>query len=195
MRANVLVSVMIAECTSGGPRRTSVRANVLVSVIAECTGGGPRRTPVRAGLAAGPLQLGPVSGVRDPGAAAEAGGHRHDPLHPAGPERRHVTEEGVHAKIQQAIIPYEDLLTIVKRPKLQWYGHVSYLSGLAKTTLQGTVKGGRRQGRQKKRLEDNIREWTGISSPSPRAVKNREKWKKVGCEIICGAPTTLRVKG
>ena len=35
-------------------------------------------------------------------------------------------------------------------------------SGLAKTILQGTVKGGRRQGRQKKRLEDNIREWTGL---------------------------------
>ena len=38
-------------------------------------------------------------------------------------------------------------LTIVKRRKLQWYGHVSRSSGLAKTILQGTVKGGRRQGR------------------------------------------------
>ena len=87
----------------------------------------------------------------------------------------HVTNEEVHAKVQQAIGPHEDLLTIVKRPKLQWYGHVSYLSGLAKTTLQGTVKGGRRQGRQKKRLEDNIREWTGISSPSPRGQSRTEK--------------------
>ena len=49
-------------------------------------------------------------------------------------------------KIQQAIGPHEDLLTIVKRGKLQWYGHVSRSSGLAKTILQGTVKGGRRQG-------------------------------------------------
>ena len=37
----------------------------------------------------------------------------------------HVTNEGVRAKIQQAIGPHEDLLTIVKRRKLQWYGHVS----------------------------------------------------------------------
>ena len=56
----------------------------------------------------------------------------------------HVTNEEVRAKIQQAIGPHENLLTIVKRHKLQWYGHVSRSSGLAKTVLQGTVKGGRR---------------------------------------------------
>ena len=74
----------------------------------------------------------------------------------------HVTNEEVRAKIQQALGPHEDLLTIVKRHKLQWYGHVSRSSGLAKTILQGTVKGGRRQGRQRKRWEDNISEWTGL---------------------------------
>ena len=81
----------------------------------------------------------------------------------------HVTNEEVCDKIQQAIGPHEDPLTIVKRRKLQWYGHVFRSSGLAKTILQGTVKGGRRQGRQRTRWEDNIREWTGWSSPIPRA--------------------------
>ena len=71
----------------------------------------------------------------------------------------HVTNEEVCAKIQQAIRPHEDLPTVVKRRKLQCYGHVSRSSGLAK---QGTVKGGRRQGRQKKRREGNIRERTGL---------------------------------
>ena len=70
----------------------------------------------------------------------------------------HVTNVEVRAKIQQAIGPHEDLLTIVKRCKLQWYGHVSHSSGLAKTILQGTVKGGRSHGRQRERWEDNIRE-------------------------------------
>ena len=37
----------------------------------------------------------------------------------------HVTNEEVRAKIQQVIGPHEDLLTIVKRHKLLWYGHVS----------------------------------------------------------------------
>jgi len=92
----------------------------------------------------------------------------------------HVTSEEVRAKIQQATGPHEDLLTTVKRCKLQWYGHVSHSSGLAKTFLQGTVKGGRRQGRQRKRWEDNIREWTGLEfAKSQRAVENREKWRKL----------------
>ena len=63
----------------------------------------------------------------------------------------HVTNEEVRAKIQQAIGPHENLLTIVKRRKLQWYGHVSRSLGPAKTIFQGTVKGGKRQGRQGKR--------------------------------------------
>ena len=92
----------------------------------------------------------------------------------------HVTNQEVCAKIQQAIVPHEDLLTIIKRRKLQWYGHVSHSSGLAKTVCQGTVKGGRRQGRQRKRWENNIRVWTGRSSASPigqwRTGKNGEHW-------------------
>ena len=108
----------------------------------------------------------------------------------------HVTNELVRAKIQLAIGPYEDLLTIVKRCKLQWYGHISRSSGLAKTILQDTVKGGRRQGRQRKRWEDNIRERAGLEfAKSERAVENREKMEETGCEIICDAPTTLAVKG
>ena len=92
----------------------------------------------------------------------------------------HVTNEEVRAKIQQAIGPHEDLLKIVKRRKLQWYGHVFRSLGLAKTILQGTVKGGRRQGRQRKRWEDSIKEWTGLEFvKSQRAVENTEKWRKL----------------
>ena len=92
----------------------------------------------------------------------------------------HVTNEEVRAKIQQAIGPHEDLLTTVKKRKLQWYGHVSRSSGLAKTILQGTVKRGRRQGRQRKRWEDNIREWTGLEfGKSQKAVENRKNWRKL----------------
>ena len=97
-----------------------------------------------------------------------------------------VTNEEVRAKIQQAIGPHEDLLTIVKRHKLQWYGHVSRSSGLAKTILQGTVKGGRRQHQ-------------GMDRPGvwqvPEGSGEQGKMEKTGCKIICGAPTTLAVKG
>ena len=64
----------------------------------------------------------------------------------------HVTNEEVRAKIQQAI----------------------------ETILQGTVKGGRRQGRQKKRWENNTRECTGLEfARSQKAVENSEKWRKL----------------
>ena len=90
-----------------------------------------------------------------------------------------VINEEVSEKIQQAIELHEDL-TIVKRHKLKWCGYVSRSSGLAKTILQGTMKGRRRQGRQKKRWEDNIRKWTGLEfTKSWWAVENREKWRKV----------------
>ena len=94
-------------------------------------------------------------------------------------QRPHVTNEEVCAKIQQAIRPHKDL-TIIKRCKLQWYGLVFRSSGLAKSILQGTVKGGRRPGRQRKRWEDNIRDGQAWSSPSPggqwRTGKNGRNW-------------------
>ena len=106
----------------------------------------------------------------------------------------HVTNEEVRAKIQQAIGSHEDL-TIVKRRKLQWYGHVSRPSGLAKTILQGTVEGGRRHGGQRKRWEDNIREWTGLDfGKSQRAVENWEKWRKLVAKssVVPQRPSRLR---
>ena len=105
-----------------------------------------------------------------------------------------VTHGEVRAKIQQAIGPHEDLPTIVKRSKLQWYRHVSRSSGLAKTILQGTVKGGKRQGRQRKRWEDNIREWTGLKfGKSQRAVENRNTWRKLVAKssVVTQRPSRL----
>ena len=107
----------------------------------------------------------------------------------------HVTNEEIRAEIQQAIGPHEDLLTIIKRRKFQWYGYVSCSLGLAKTMLQGTVKGGRRQGRQRKRKEANIREWTGLEfAKSHRAVENRETWRKLVAKscVVPQRPSRLR---
>ena len=104
----------------------------------------------------------------------------------------HVTNEEVCAKIQQAIGPHKDLLMLVKRRKLQWYDHVFHSSGLTKTILQGTVKEGRRQGRQRKRWEDNVREWTGLEGQ--RAVENKEKWRKLVAKssVVPQRPSWLR---
>ena len=104
--------------------------------------------------------------------------------------KSHVTNEEVRNRIRQAIEPYEDLLTTVEKPKLRWYGHVTRSTGLAKMILQGTVQGGRRKGRQKKKLEDNVTEWTGLKlGEALRKAENREEWRKSSCPIILGAPT------
>ena len=62
----------------------------------------------------------------------------------------HVTNEEFRSRIQKAI-GLHDALTMVKKRKLRWYGHISRSSGMANTIPQGTVKGARRRGRQKKR--------------------------------------------
>ena len=85
---------------------------------------------------------------------------------------------------------------IVKRRKLQWYGHVSRSSGLAKTILQGTVKGGKKT----RQTEEKVgRQHQGVDGPGVRQVPEgggeQRKTKETGSEIICGAPTTLSVKG
>ena len=87
----------------------------------------------------------------------------------------HVINEEVRNRIQNAIKMHDDLLTMVKKRKLRWYGHISRSSGMAKTVLQRTVKGARRRGRQKKRWEDNIKELTEMGfGDTLKAAEDRE---------------------
>ena len=67
--------------------------------------------------------------------------------------------------------------------------------------LQGTVQGGRRKGRQKKRWEDNITELTGLKlGEALRKAENREGWRKVVAQsslvpyyrhVVISKPTTF----
>ena len=96
----------------------------------------------------------------------------------------HVTNEDVRRKIRAAIGKHNELLTLVKKWKQRWFGHSSRSSGLAKMILQHTVLGKRRKGRQKKRCEDNIKEWIRMDfattfASSTRAAEYRTRWKGV----------------
>ena len=94
--------------------------------------------------------------------------------------RDHISNEEVRNRTRPAIGPHEDLLTTVKRRKLKWYGHITRSSGLAKTILQGTVQEGRKRGRQKRRWEDNIPEWTGMTlGAAMRKTERREEWREL----------------
>ena len=107
----------------------------------------------------------------------------------------HVMNQEVCNRIQNATGMHGDLLTMVKKRKLSWYGHISRSSGMAKTILQGTVKGARRRGRQKNRWEDNIKEWTGMGfGESLRAAEDREGWKGIVAtsSVVSERPPRLR---
>ena len=57
------------------------------------------------------------------------------------------------------------------------------------------MKGGGRQSRQRKRWEDDIREWTGLEfAKSHRAVEKREKWRKLVAKlsVVPQRPSWLR---
>ena len=66
----------------------------------------------------------------------------------------HVTNEEV--------VGYDKLLILVKERKLRWFGHVSRSSGLAKTILQGTMKGKKEADRRRggKPISKSGHEWT-----------------------------------
>ena len=107
----------------------------------------------------------------------------------------HVTNEEVSNGIQKAIGVHDDLLTMIKKRILRWYGHISRSSGMAKTILQGTMKGARKKGRQKKRWEVNIKKWTGMQfGDSLRAAENREGWKGIVAtsSVVPRRPPRLR---
>ena len=107
----------------------------------------------------------------------------------------HVTNEEVRAKIQQAIGPHEDLLTILKRRKLQWYGHVSRSSCLAKTIMQRHSERGKETRQTEEEVGRQHREWTGLGfAKSQRVVENRENWRKLVAKssVVPQRPSRLR---
>ena len=65
----------------------------------------------------------------------------------------------------------------------------------ARISWKFTVKGGTRRGRQKKRWEDNIKEWAGLEfAQSQTAMENREKMEEICCKVMGGAPSIPAVK-
>ena len=51
-----------------------------------------------------------------------------------------ISNDEVINRIKNEIGPFDDLITLVKKWKLRWYGHVTRSTGLAKTIMQGTQK-------------------------------------------------------
>ena len=79
----------------------------------------------------------------------------------------HVTNEEVRAKIQQAIGPHEDLLTVVKRHKETQTAVVWSCLTFIRSGQNHLARHSERGKKMRKRLEANIREWTGLEFVKP----------------------------
>ena len=109
--------------------------------------------------------------------------------------KNHDTNEEVRAKSQRAIGPHEDQLTIVKRRKLQRYGHISRPSGLAKTYL---ARHSEREKKTRQTEEEVGRQHQEIDRPGvcqvPEGSREQEKWRKLVAKssVVPQRPSWLR---
>ena len=107
--------------------------------------------------------------------------------------KNHVTNEEVCAKIQQAIGPHRDLTIIKRQTAVVWACLTFIRSGRNHLARRSE------RGKKTKQTEEVGRQHQGMGRPGVRQVpegsEEQRKMEETGCESICGAPTTLAVKG
>jgi len=110
--------------------------------------------------------------------------------------REHKTNEYVHQKVKEYVGKYEHLLTIVKRRKMKYFGHVIRHDNLQKTIVQGTVEGNRKRGRPRKNWMSNIMEWSGLHLQQIlRRAEDRREWRKTAASSSLRSPRRLQSHG
>ena len=106
----------------------------------------------------------------------------------------HVTNEEVRAKIQQAIGPHED------PPDHRKETQIAVVWSCLPFIRSGILARHSERGKKTRQTEEEMgRQHQGMDRPGVRHVPEgsgeQGKMEKTGCEIICGAPTTLKVNG
>ena len=107
----------------------------------------------------------------------------------------HVTNEEVRAKIQQAIGPHEDLLTIVETQTAVVWSCLPFIG-----SGQNHLARYSERGKKTRQTEEEVgRQHQGMDRPGLRQVPEdsgkQGKMEETGCEITCGAPVTLTIRG
>lgn len=90
----------------------------------------------------------------------------------------HVTNE----EISQRVHLEEDVVTTIKRRKVQLFGHVCRMNDdrLLKIIMLGMVDGNNGRGRPRPAWIDDIREWTGMPLRHMTEIAHdREQWRAV----------------
>ena len=98
------------------------------------------------------------------------------------PYTEHKSNEEVKNRIELEVGKVVNLLEVVRKRKLQWFGHVvrQGADSLAKTILEGMVDGKRNRGRPEKSWMNNIIEWTGMKVVDLiKSARDRKAWKTI----------------
>ena len=75
---------------------------------------------------------------------------------------------------------HRQLLNIIKKRKLCFFGHLCRADGLAKVVVCGIHPGRRRRGRPRRRYGDDIRAWTGMDlGTAIRCTADRSVWREI----------------
>ena len=95
------------------------------------------------------------------------------------PFTAYKTNVSVQEQIIAIIGQYEPLIEIVRRRKMQWFGHIKRHTGtLSNTILQGYIEGKSNQGRPKTNWATNIFTWTNRSVVEcHRVAEDRKRWR------------------
>ena len=106
--------------------------------------------------------------------------------------RQKITNVIVKEKIVSLVGNYVPLLTIVKKRKLCWFGHITRHNSLAKTILQGKVDGKRSQGRPRLKWMNNICKWTSNNLEDLLLMTlNRDDWRSFYYHRSVYVPPTI----
>lgn len=95
----------------------------------------------------------------------------------------HYSSHTSNKEVWQLMVSYigeqERLISVVKRRKLQWFGHVvRWKHSLANTILQGGTDGRIKRGRPVICWIDNIKQWTGMDFKHLiHTAEDIEEWK------------------
>ena len=104
------------------------------------------------------------------------------------------TNEWIMDKIKE-ICGYEpeDVMDVVKRRKLQYFGHLVRGGGTGRAVMEGGMEGSRGRGRPRKNWMGNITEWMGERGNTLRSMTvDREGWRKAITNWVHPRPPRLR---
>ena len=95
------------------------------------------------------------------------------------PYTEHRANVSIREEITSIMGLHDPLLTIVKKRKMQFYGHTNTPGNLATTILQESVDGKRGRGRPRTTWLKNIADWTGLqlttATPTLWIVRNGKR--------------------